>query len=133
MSSLKKHLIFQGKFEIIRDIASVARHIQHSQLAKILAERTLRSLHTSILIDIGLIRKVLLSTDFAHEVLKFEASLIDYLKSHDKTLKARVEKYMINLGQDEKKPVKKNWFAALWDSIKSKFHTVVGCFKALFH
>ena len=83
-------------------------------------------------LDIGLIRKVLLSTEFAHEVLQFEASFLQYLNSHNKALKTRVERYMINLGQDQHKPVRKNWFAALWGSVKSKFASVVGFFKSLF-
>ena len=64
---------------------------------------------------------MLLSTEFANGVLKFEASLIPHLNEHDKILTERIFRYVINLGQDPKKPTeKKNFFVVLFKSMKTK-------------
>ena len=77
---------------------------------------------------------MLLSTEFANGVLKFEASLIAHLNEHDKILKERIFRYAINLGQDPKKPTeKKNFFVVLFKSIKTKVvDPVVNFFQNMF-
>ena len=111
------------------------RYFRHSQLALTLAKRCLGTLDIKTLTDIGLIRRIILNTDFTRGAWKeFENALMTHLMAHDMILKGRAERYILNLGQDPKKEKKKNWFVALFESIKSKLNhnPIVDFFRRIF-